>query len=93
MTPVRLEPATTRSKVARSTTEPSRSSILQGRSYVYAKTHLRIHLDQNMGRFYHNSDGLLMLCVQNVCVEPSILTKFVMMLVSPPHMHPFMICH
>ena len=22
-----------------------------------------------MGRFYHNSGGFLMLCVQNVCVE------------------------
>ena len=31
----------------------------QGRSYVYAKTHLRTHLDQNVGRFYHNSDGFL----------------------------------
>ena len=36
-----------------------------------------------------------MLCVQNVCVRPiliylnPILTEFVMMLVSPPHRHPF----
>ena len=42
-----------------------------------------------MGRFCHNSDELLMLCVQNVCVEPilislnQILTEFVTMLVSP----------
>ena len=43
-----------------------------------------------MGRFYHNSDGFLMLCVQNVWVEPilisqnPIFTEFVMLLVSPP---------
>ena len=44
------------------------------------------------GRFYHNSDGFLMLGIQNVCVvEPiltfckSNLTEFVMILVSPPH--------
>ena len=41
-----------------------------------------------MGRFYHNSDGLLMLCVLNVCIEPILIflnqiwTEFVMMLVS-----------
>ena len=44
------------------------------------------------GRLYHSSDGFLMLCVQNVCIEPilislnPILTEFVMMLVSPPLM-------
>ena len=60
----------------------------QWRSYVYAKSHLRTHLDNNMGRFYHNPDGLLMLCIQKVCVKPisislnQILTEFVMMLVS-----------
>ena len=63
--------------------------ICQWRSYIYAKTHLRTHFDKNMGRFYHNSDGLLMLCVQNVCLEPilisqnQILTEFVTMSVSP----------
>ena len=52
-----------------------------------------------MGRFYHNSDGFFMLCVQKVCVEPilislnPILIEFVMMLLSPHHMHPLMICH
>ena len=50
---------------------------------------------KNMGLFYHNSDGF----VQNVCVEPILIspnpisTEFVMMLVSPPHMHPLVICH
>ena len=40
-----------------------------------------------------------MLRVQKVCVEPilislnPILIEFVIMLVSPPHMHPLMICH
>ena len=46
---------------------------------------------KNMERIYHNSDEFLMLCVQNMCVEPilislnPILTEFVMMFVSPPH--------
>ena len=30
---------------------------------------------KNMGRLYHNSDGFLMLCVQNVCVEPILISK------------------
>ena len=40
-----------------------------------------------------SSDRFLMLCVQNMCVEPilislnPILTEFVMMLVSPHHRH------
>ena len=33
--------------------------LYQGRSYVHAKTHLRTHLDQNMGRFCQYFDGLL----------------------------------
>ena len=37
----------------------------QMRSNIYAKTLLRTHLDQNVEIFYHNSDGFLMLCVQN----------------------------
>ena len=42
----------------------------QGRSYVYAKF-FSVHIwTKHMGRFYHNSDGLLMVIVQNVCVEP-----------------------
>ena len=46
-----------------------------------------------MGRLYHNSVGLLMLRVKNVCVEPKlislnpIVTAFVMMLVSTPRWH------
>ena len=54
---------------------------------------------KNMGRFYHSSDGSFMLCVRNLCMEPilnslsPILTEFVMMLVSPLHWHPLMICH
>ena len=41
-----------------------------------------------MGRFYHSSDGFMMLCVQTVPVEPifiylsPILTEFVMVLVG-----------
>ena len=56
-------------------------------------THL-LFCTKHMGRFYYNSNRFLMLCVQNVCVEPilislnPILTEFVMMLVSPPHRHP-----
>ena len=52
-----------------------------------------------MGRLYHSSDEFLMLCVQNVCAEPILislnptLTEFVMMLVSPPHRHLLMIYH
>ena len=44
-----------------------------------------------MGRFYHSSDGILMLRVQNVWVEAMIispnpiLTEFVMVLVSCAH--------
>ena len=51
-----------------------------------------------MERVYHNSDGFLMLRVQNVCIEPvliflnPILTELVMM-VSPHHRHPLMICY
>ena len=40
----------------------------QGRSYIYTKTQVRTHLDQNMGIFFHSSDGFLMLCVQDVCL-------------------------
>ena len=74
--------------------------LIQGRSYVYTKricVHIRI--TKYMGRFYHNSDGFLMLFVQSVYVEPilisqnQILTEFVMMLVSPLHRHPLMICY
>ena len=41
-----------------------------------------------MVRFYHSSGGFMVLCVENVCVEPilislnSILTEFVIMLVG-----------
>ena len=28
-----------------------------------------------MGRFYHESDGFLMLCVLNLCVEPILISK------------------
>ena len=41
-----------------------------------------------MRRLYHSPDGFMMLCVQNVCVEPilislnSTLTEFVIMLVG-----------
>ena len=50
---------------------------------------------KNMGRLYHNSDGFLIYCVQNVCIEPGLislnqnLTEFLMMFVSPPHRHPY----
>ena len=42
-----------------------------------------------MARFYHDSDGFLMLCVQNLCIDPVFTSKsnfdrIVMMLVSPP---------
>ena len=67
---------------------------------IFTQKRICIHIwTKNMGIFSHNSDGFLRLCVQNVCVEPilislyAILTEFVMMLVSPPHMHPLMICH
>ena len=64
---------------------------------MYTQKRIYVHIwTKNMGRFYHNSDGFLMLCVQNVCVEPilislnPILTNFVMMFVSPPHRHHLM---
>ena len=67
---------------------------------TYTQKRICVHIwIKNMGSFYHNSDGFLMLCVQKVCIEPilislnPILTEFVMMLVSPPHRHPLMICH
>ena len=46
---------------------------VQGRSYVYPKTHVRTYLDQNMGRFYHNSDEFLMLLCPYMCVEPILI--------------------
>ena len=52
-----------------------------------------------MGRFYHNSNRFLMVCVQKLCVEPILISlnpifaEFVMTLVSPHHRHPLMICH
>ena len=62
---------------------------------MYTQKRICLHIwIKKMGRFYHNSDGFLMLCVQNVCVETilislnPILTEFVMMFVSPPHRHP-----
>ena len=62
---------------------------------TYMQKCICIHIrTKNMGRFYHNSDGFLMLCVQNVCVEPKLIslnpiyTEFVRMFVSPPHRHP-----
>ena len=73
----------------------------EGRSYIYTLTRVRIQvrtdLDQNVGRLYHSPEVFLMLCVQNVRVEPiliflyPILIDLVMMLVSPPHMHTLMI--
>ena len=55
---------------------------------------LYTHMDQNKERFYHNTDVLFMLCVQNVSLE-TILTSLnpiwrecVMMLVSPPERRP-----
>ena len=41
--------------------------LRQVRSYIYAKTHLRTHLDPNNRRFYHNSDRFLMLNVYKTC--------------------------
>ena len=65
---------------------------VQGCSYIYAKMQ---HIwNKNMGRFCHSSDGFLMLCVHNLCVEPilislnPILTEFMRMLVPPPNRHP-----
>ena len=49
-------------------------------------------LTKYMGRFYHNSDGFLMLFVQNI--EPilislnPIFTEFVRIFLSPSHRHP-----
>ena len=66
----------------------SRFKSVSGVATYTQKCILSTHLDKNMGRFCHYSDGLLM-CVQNVCLEPilislnQILTEFVMMLVSP----------
>ena len=34
---------------------------IQGRSYMYAKSQVRTHMDRNKGGLNHNSDGLLML--------------------------------
>ena len=59
---------------------------MQGHSYIYAKTEVRTFGPENIGKFYHSSDGILILCVQNVCVEAilislnPILTEFVMIL-------------
>ena len=41
--------------------------LMQGRSYIYAKTYLHTHLDKNMGRLYHNYDGFLMIYVYKMC--------------------------
>ena len=70
-----------------------------GRSYIYTKNASAYTFGPKYGIFYHSPDGFLMLCVQNVCVEPiliplnPILIEFVMMLVSPPHRHPLIIYH
>ena len=67
-------------------------------TYTQKRKYLHIW-NKNMGIFYHSSNGILMLCLQNVRVEPiliclnPILTEFVMMLVSPPHWHPLIIYH
>ena len=67
---------------------------------MYTQKLICVHIwTKNMGRFYHNFDGFLMVYVQKLCIEPllislnPILTEFVMMLVSPPNRHPLMICH
>ena len=39
-----------------------REMLLKGRSYIYAKTEVRKHLGQNMGRLYHRSSG----CIKRV---------------------------
>ena len=46
---------------------------VQGRSYEYANTQVRTQLDQNMGKFYRNSDGFLMLLCRDMCVEPILI--------------------
>ena len=63
---------------------------------TYRLKHKCVHIwNKNMGRFYHSSDGCLMLCVQDMRIEPvlislnPILIKFVMVLVSLPQRHPF----
>ena len=51
---------------------------------TYTQKRICVHIwTKYMGRFNHNSDGKLDVCVQNVCVEPilislnPILTEFV----------------
>ena len=58
---------------------------------TYAQKSICVHI---CTKHIHYSDGSLVLCVQNVCVEPilmslyPILREFVMMFVSPHHRHP-----
>ena len=69
--------------------------MLVRRVAKYTQKRICVHIwTKNIGRFYHNSDGFLMVCVQNVCAEPilislnPILTESVMMFASPYHRHP-----
>ena len=38
-----------------------------GVATIYAKTHVRTHWNENMGLFYPSYEGILMICIQNVC--------------------------
>ena len=63
-----------------------RVAVLHVGFIVYTKTQVRTYFIKNMEKFYHSSNGFLMLHVQNVCIEAiiislnPILTAFVMIL-------------